>query len=193
MSPTKYSYGKDYGSIFGYNNNWWLQFKAVKLVLSQNEDVKHHMADIMAQFIHNYIELDISADARQDTEWYLAVNVISLEFGHDGMNLLNWIIKCVLAKACFLMIQTGADFPSPGSALVSIDGDKYEVKKSFIHYLHELGKMQVDIIRLLIFATSDRNPVKIGLQDVEACLGEELREIFERRKNGITISSLNQT
>jgi len=190
--PLSYSYGKDYGSIFGYNNNWRLQFKSVMLILDQIKDLKHYMAEVISRFIHNEMELDITPEARQDTEWYLAEKALAIEFDHEAMNLLNLAIKCVLAKACFLMLQTGVDFPSPGDALVSIGKNEYEAKKSFVYYLHELGKTQVAIIRLLIFATNDRNPVKIGFGDVEACLGEELREIFERRKSGITISSLNQ-
>jgi hypothetical protein len=68
MPLIKYPREKDYGTILSYNTNWWRGFRFTLLVLSQIEDVEHHMAEIISQLIYNNIELEIDPKDRQDTE-----------------------------------------------------------------------------------------------------------------------------
>jgi hypothetical protein len=192
MPIKNYPYNEDYVAILGHNNNGWLQLKVAQLIRSQIGEMKHHVTEIFAKFIHNFIQLEVSPDDRQDTEWYLAEKTLFPEISADQNKIINWITKCIFVKACYLLLQTGEDFPSPGSALIGVNRKRYQVSNRFIHYLHELSNAPVAIVRLLIFATNDRNPIKITLDDAEICLGEELREIFERRKDKISVNYLKQ-
>jgi hypothetical protein len=192
MPLIKFPDGQDYGAIYGYNQDGWLQFAVIEHTNIQVKELNRHLTDIGAQFIHKYIKLDVAPKDRQDSEWFLSERVRFLELGANPKNVKNAAIKCILTKSWHLILQTGEEFPLPGPSLISIDQKTYKVSKSFIDSLHELGKNRAAIGRLLYFATDNRNPVKIELDDAEICLGEELREIFERRRDIITIKLLTE-
>jgi len=194
MSLKKYPFERDFVSILGYNKNGWLQVRAMDRIFRLVADVRFYMTQIIAQFIHDELIQEFpDATHRQDTEWYQAVGLLLCEYGTDFTSFINATVECLLVKACYVIMQKNQDFPSSGTTLIAVEDEKYEVKKSFIYFLHDLGGSHLGgpHFEQLIRLATDQEAVKITFEDVKICLGEELLEIFERRKDEILSSSFN--
>jgi len=184
MSLKKYPFGQDYGNVVTRNQNFKLQVKVIDRLLKELVAlVREYMTKIIAQTIHDEVEQEFQNPAdRKIAEWFQAEHMLLRAYGTDFMNYMNAALECLLKKTRYVMMQRNQNFPSPGTTLVALEDDTYEAKKSFIYYLQGLsGPDFAQLLRLAI----DEEAVRITLEDVKICLGEELRELFEREVQNI--------
>lgn len=185
MSLNIYPSKKDYCFFLGFNKNGRLQIRIATRILELVPIIRVFMTRVLAQLIHNSGIFGGIADpdTRRDEEWYASERLLLAEYGTD---FVNATVKCLLAKACFVVAGMNPELPSIEGVLKRVEDGKIVVGRNFGYYLEDLAKNEVNAWRVLR-EVADERIVSISFEDAQGSLEEELEELFDRRRDEIDI------